>query len=140
MVNLNGYEYRNTVGVMGGKHMVSVSATVRDGTGLNGGDPVHVKLTLAETPREVDVPDDLADALSAEPGGGSVLRQAPEQPAALPRRQHQRHQDPRDETAACGEGALAVPRGKTALSGRSRPGDPPSLPRRSDRDSTTLRA
>src|SRR5690242_2438987 len=26
VVNLNGYEYRTTVGVMGGKHMVSISA------------------------------------------------------------------------------------------------------------------
>ena len=26
LVNVNGYEYRNTVGVMGGKHMISISA------------------------------------------------------------------------------------------------------------------
>lgn len=77
VVNLNGYEYRNTVGVMGGKHMVSVSATVRDETGLKGGDPVHVKLTVAETPREVDVPDDLADALSAEPGAAAFFAKLP---------------------------------------------------------------
>ena len=29
VVNVNGYEYRNTVGVMGGKHMISISAAVR---------------------------------------------------------------------------------------------------------------
>ncbi|MGA3148497.1 MAG: YdeI/OmpD-associated family protein [Acidimicrobiales bacterium] len=66
-VNLNGYEYRNTVGVMGGKHMVSISAAVRKATGLKGGDPISVRLTVADTPRQVDIPDDLARALSAEP-------------------------------------------------------------------------
>lgn len=67
VVEVNGYEYRNTVGIMGGKHMISISAAVRKGTGLKGGDPIHVKMTVAETPREVEIPDDVADALSAEP-------------------------------------------------------------------------
>ena len=34
LVNLNGYQYRNTLGVMGGKHMISISAAVRQATGL----------------------------------------------------------------------------------------------------------
>ncbi len=42
IVNVNGYEYRNTVGVMAGRHMLSISAAVRKETGLKGGDPVHV--------------------------------------------------------------------------------------------------
>ena len=67
VVNVNGYEYRNTVGVMGGRHMISISAAVRKDTGLKAGDPIHVVLTLADRPREVTVPDDLAAALSADP-------------------------------------------------------------------------
>jgi hypothetical protein len=67
VVTVNGYEYRNTVGVMGGRHMISISAAVRGATGLRGGDPIHVTLTVAETPREVDVPEDLAAALAAVP-------------------------------------------------------------------------
>ena len=66
VVNVNGYEYQNTVAVMGGKHMISISAAIRKETGLNGGDPIHVTLTLAEGPREVQVPDDFAAALSAD--------------------------------------------------------------------------
>jgi hypothetical protein len=66
-VNVNGYEYRNTVGVMGGKYMISVSAAVRKDTGLKAGDPIHVVLTLADQPREVIVPEDFAAALSGEP-------------------------------------------------------------------------
>jgi hypothetical protein len=66
-VNVNGYEYRSTVAVMGGKYMISVSAAVRKDTGLKAGDPIHVVLTLADQPREVVVPEDLAAALSGEP-------------------------------------------------------------------------
>jgi hypothetical protein len=67
VVNVNGYEYRNTVGVMSGRHMISISAAVRKDTGLKADDMVHVVLTLAGGPREVTVPDDLAAALSADP-------------------------------------------------------------------------
>ncbi len=73
VVNVNGYEYRNTVGVMGGKHMISVSAAVRKETGLKGGDPVRVTLTLADAPRDVDVPEDFAAALSADPDAGAFF-------------------------------------------------------------------
>lgn len=37
LVNVNGYEYRNTVGMMGGRHMISISVAVRTAAGLNGG-------------------------------------------------------------------------------------------------------
>lgn len=67
LVNVNGYEYHSTVGVMGGRHMISISAAVRRDTGVKGGDPIHVVLTVAEGPREVVVPDDFAAALKAEP-------------------------------------------------------------------------
>jgi bacteriocin resistance YdeI/OmpD-like protein/uncharacterized protein DUF1905 len=66
LVNVNGYEYRNTVAVMGGKHMISISAAVRKATGLQGGDPIHVTLTVADTPREVAIPGDFAAALAAD--------------------------------------------------------------------------
>jgi len=67
VVNVNGYEYRNTVGVMGGTHLISVSAAVRQDTGLTGGDPIHVVLTVADSPREVVIPEDLAAAFDAQP-------------------------------------------------------------------------
>jgi hypothetical protein len=67
IVDVNGYEYRNTVGVMGGRHMISISAAVRKETGLAGGDPIHVTLTVAEGPREVEIPADFAAALAADP-------------------------------------------------------------------------
>jgi Bacteriocin-protection, YdeI or OmpD-Associated/Domain of unknown function (DUF1905) len=66
VVNVNGYEYRVAIGVMGGRHLISVSAAIRKETGLAGGDPVHVVLTVADAPREVTVPDDFAAALAAD--------------------------------------------------------------------------
>ena len=67
LVNVNGYEYRNTVAVMGGKYLIGISAAISEETGLKGGDPIRVELTVADTPREVNVPEDFAAALSAEP-------------------------------------------------------------------------
>ena len=73
LVDLNGYQYRNTVGVMGGKYMISISAAVRRATGLNGGDPVCVRLTVADAPPEVTVPADLAAALASDEQAGAFF-------------------------------------------------------------------
>lgn len=67
-VEVNGYRYRSTIGSMNGRALISVSAEVRKDTGLNAGDPISVILTLNETPRTVDVPDDFASALEANEG------------------------------------------------------------------------
>ena len=68
LVDVNGHQFRSTVGVMKGKHLVGVSSAMRKETGLQGGDAIDVTLTLATTPREVDVPADFAAALAAAPG------------------------------------------------------------------------
>lgn len=65
-VEVNGYTYRSTVAVMGGRYLVGVNAAVREATGLQAGDPVTVALTVATTPREVDMPQDLTDALAGD--------------------------------------------------------------------------
>lgn len=73
IVNVNGYEYRSTVAVMGGRHLVGISAKIRKETGLKGGDPIHVVLTVADTPRAVDVPDDFARALLADATANAIF-------------------------------------------------------------------
>ena len=73
LVDVNGHEYRSTVAVTGGRHLISVSAAVRQATGLAGGDPIRVTLTVADTPREVDVPADLAAALAADERAGAFF-------------------------------------------------------------------
>lgn len=62
-VDLNGYAFRSTVAVMGGRYMIGVSSAIRTDSGLAGGDDVHVTLTVATEPRAVDVPADFAAAL-----------------------------------------------------------------------------
>jgi hypothetical protein len=66
LVTVNGYEYRSTVAVMGGRYLISLSAAVRAATGLKGGDPISVVLTVADTPREVEVPADFAAAMEQQ--------------------------------------------------------------------------
>ena len=62
-VTINGFTYRSTVAVMGGRYLIGVSAAVRAATGLKGGDPISVNLKVADTPREVEVPLDFAAAM-----------------------------------------------------------------------------
>jgi hypothetical protein len=66
LVNVNGYEYRSTVAVMGGRYLIGLSAAVRAATGLKGGDPISVTLRVADAPREVDVPADFAAAMEEQ--------------------------------------------------------------------------
>ena len=64
-VSANGYEYRTSVGVMKGQFLLSLSAAHRAASGLGPGDEVTVTLTVADAPREVAVPEDLAAAMVA---------------------------------------------------------------------------
>ncbi len=72
-VDLSGFEFRTTVGVMGGRHLVPVSKAVREASGVAGGDEVSVTLTVDTSPREVDVPEDLVAALAAEPAAAAFF-------------------------------------------------------------------
>lgn len=73
VVNVNGYEYRSTVAVMGGRHLIPFSSDKREATGIQGGDPIVVELEVDTAPRTVEVPDDLATALDAAPGARAAF-------------------------------------------------------------------
>ena len=62
-----GHTYRSSVGSMGGRFLLSVSAEVRRAANVAAGDEVDVALELDEEAREVVVPDDFAEALAAVP-------------------------------------------------------------------------
>lgn len=66
-VTLNGYPYRSTVAVMGGRYLVPVSAEHRVAAGVAAGDELEVTIELDTEVRTVEVPDDLARALDADP-------------------------------------------------------------------------
>jgi hypothetical protein len=67
-VTVNGYDYRSTVAVMGGRYLIPFSSDKRATTGIGGGDPIVVDLELDTAPRTVELPEDLAVALDSAPG------------------------------------------------------------------------
>lgn len=66
-VTVNGFTYRSSIALMGGRYLIGVSADRRAAAGVRAGDPLDVELALDTAAREVEVPDDLATALAAEP-------------------------------------------------------------------------
>lgn len=72
VVVVNGFEYRSTVASMGGKYLIPFSAERRRESGLGGGDPIEVELTVDTAPRVVEVPDDLRAALDASPAAAAA--------------------------------------------------------------------
>ncbi|WP_270353432.1 YdeI/OmpD-associated family protein [Microbacterium testaceum] len=71
LVDVNGYSYQSTIGVMGGRFLIPFSSDKRAATGLAGGDAITVELTLDTAPRTVEIPDDLAAALAAAGARGA---------------------------------------------------------------------
>jgi len=72
-VTLNGYTYRSTVAVMGGRFMVGVSAEVREKAGVKGGDTLDVDIELDTAPRVLEIPPDFAAALAADPAAQAAF-------------------------------------------------------------------
>ncbi|MHA7241126.1 YdeI/OmpD-associated family protein [Arthrobacter sp. TMS1-12-1] len=66
-VTLGAHTYRTTIGSMNGRAMIPVSAEHRKEAGLAAHQTVAVRLDLDHEERVVDVPEDLAVALSADP-------------------------------------------------------------------------
>ena len=65
-VTVAGYTYRSTVGVMGGRFMIPLSAENRTAAGVAAGQEAEVDVVLDNAPREVSVPADFAEALSED--------------------------------------------------------------------------
>ena len=66
-VTIGSYTYRTTVGVMGGKFLIPVSADHRRQAGITAGDDLDIRLELDTEPRDAGLPADFADALSQDP-------------------------------------------------------------------------
>lgn len=72
-VTLNGYSYRSTVAVMGGRFMISLSAANRAAAGVNGGEQHDISLELDTAPRTVELPAEFEAALAAEPAARATF-------------------------------------------------------------------
>jgi hypothetical protein len=66
VVTVRGHRYRTTVAPMGGAYWVPLAAEHREAAGVVAGEEVEVLIELDATPREVVVPDDLAEAFDEE--------------------------------------------------------------------------
>lgn len=66
-VTINGYSYPSTVGSMGGRSLIPVSAEVRGRASVAAGDEVDVDVVADDSPRQVEIPADLSAALDREP-------------------------------------------------------------------------
>jgi hypothetical protein len=67
VIEVNGYRYRSTPAVYRGRTYLGFRRDIREAAGLSAGRRVAVSLELDEQPREVAVPNDLEDALRADP-------------------------------------------------------------------------
>lgn len=63
-VTINGYSYDSTVARMGGKYLVPLAKANREAAGVAGGEEHEVTLEHDAGERTVEVPGDLAAALS----------------------------------------------------------------------------
>ena len=66
VATVNGYSWRTSVTRMRGEFLLGLSRAVRQETGVEAGDSVDVELSLDTVPREVEVPEALAAALSED--------------------------------------------------------------------------
>jgi hypothetical protein len=67
VATVNGYSWRTTVVRMRGEFLVGLSRAVREAAGVQAGDTATLALQLDTEPREVEVPDALAQAMARDP-------------------------------------------------------------------------
>ncbi|GGL93400.1 YdeI/OmpD-associated family protein [Nakamurella endophytica] len=73
-VTIGPHRFQLTLGSMGGRVMIPLSAENRSAAGVAAGDEVTVQLELDAAPREVQVPEALAAALTADPEADRFFR------------------------------------------------------------------
>ena len=73
-VTINGYSYRSTIARMQGQTFVPLRKSHREAAGVSGGQRVRVTFRADTEPRVVEVPGDLAVALSARAGVEEAFR------------------------------------------------------------------
>jgi hypothetical protein len=66
-VTVKGYEFRSSIARMGGSYWLGVSSERRAAAGVSAGDMLDVDIELDTAERTLDVPEDLALALTAAP-------------------------------------------------------------------------
>ena len=70
-VTINGHTYRSTVATYGDVSMLPLSAENREAAGVKAGDVIDVEVALDTAPRVVEVPEDFAAAIAADPAAAA---------------------------------------------------------------------
>jgi hypothetical protein len=86
VVTINAHTWRTRIASMGGRFLIGMSAANRTAARIAEGDVVQVELALDNEPRVVEVPEDLAAALNADP----TIRAAFDALSYTHRREHAR--------------------------------------------------
>ncbi len=73
VATVNGYNWRTTVSRMRGEFLLGLNRAVRQEAGVEAGDTVEVELELDTAPREVEVPEALANALAEDSGASAAF-------------------------------------------------------------------
>jgi hypothetical protein len=66
-VLINGVELRTTLAVYGGRSYIGIRREIREAAEISPGETIDLSVELDDQPRSVEVPDDLAAALTADP-------------------------------------------------------------------------
>lgn len=66
VVTVNGYSYRSSIAPMGGEWWLGVAMTHREPAGVTPGSTYDVDVEVDSAPREVDLPEELAEAFAAD--------------------------------------------------------------------------
>lgn len=73
-VTINGYTYRTTVAVYGGKYYLGVRREIREAAGVTAGELLMVGLEYDAVLRTADLPESLRAALAADPAAAAVFQ------------------------------------------------------------------
>jgi hypothetical protein len=67
IITINGHSWRSRVAIMRGRYLLGLSNANREAAGVVTGEEVEVELAFDPEPLAVNVPEDFARALDAEP-------------------------------------------------------------------------
>jgi hypothetical protein len=73
VVRMNDFEFRSSIAKMGGEYWLGVSQDRRQAAGVAPGQTLDLEITLDTQERTIEVPDDLAQALAAEPAAQATF-------------------------------------------------------------------
>jgi len=73
-VLINGVELRTTIAVYGGRSFIGIRREIRDAAQILPGETIELSVEVDAKPRTVDLPEDLAVALAADPEANRIFQ------------------------------------------------------------------